>query len=89
MPCDYSDAYILIKGMIKIAGKEDTVAETLLDKKKKIFKNCMPFIDRISEINNKQVDDVKYLDIVTLMYNLIEYSDNYQKTSGSYEQLIQ
>ena len=49
----------------------------------------MPFIDRISEINNKQVDDVKYLDIVTLMYNLIEYSDNYQKTSGSYEQLIQ
>ena len=48
-----------------------------------IFKNCAPFTDCISEINNTQVDNAKYIDIVVPMYNLIEYSDNYSKTSGS------
>ena len=47
-----------------------------------IFKNCAPFTDCISEINNTQVDNAKYIDIVVPMYNLIEYSDNYSKTSG-------
>ena len=37
----------------------------------------------MSEINNTQVDDAKDIDIVMPMYNLIEYSDNYAKTSGS------
>ena len=49
----------------------------------KIFKNCAPFIDCISEINNTQTDNAKYIDVVIPMYNLIEYSDNYLKTSGS------
>ena len=48
-----------------------------------IFKNCAPFTDCISKINNAQVDNAKDIDIVMLMYNLIEYSDNYSKTSGS------
>ena len=48
-----------------------------------IFKNCAPFTDCISEINNTQVDNAKDLDVVMLMYNLIEYSDNYSKTPGS------
>ena len=48
-----------------------------------IFKNCAPFTNCISEINNAQVDHAKDIDIVMLMYNLIEYSDNYAKTSGS------
>ena len=48
-----------------------------------IFKNCAPFTDCISEINNTQVDNAKDLDVVMLMYNLIEYSDNYSKTRGS------
>ena len=48
-----------------------------------IFKNCAPFTDCISKINNTQVDNAKDIDIVMPMYNLIEYSDNYSKTSGS------
>ena len=51
--------------------------------KKVIFKNCDPFTDCISKINNTQVNNVKYIDIVMLMYNLIEYNNNYSKTSGS------
>ena len=43
----------------------------------------MPLTDCISEINNTQIDNAKYIDIVMPMYNLIEYSDNYSKTSGS------
>ena len=50
--------------------------------KKVIFKNCAPFTDYISEINNKEVDHAKDNDVVMPMYNLIEYSDNYSKTSG-------
>ena len=42
------------------------------------FKNCIPFTNCISEINNTQVDDAKDIDIVMPMYNLIEYSDNWQ-----------
>ena len=51
--------------------------------KKVIFKNCAPFTICISEINNTQVGNAKDLDIVMPMYNLIEHSDNYSKTSGS------
>ena len=51
--------------------------------KKIIFKNCAPFTNCISEINNTQVDNAKDIDIVMPMYNLIEYSDNYAKTSES------
>ena len=47
------------------------------------FKNCAPFTNCISEINNTQIDNVKDIDIVMPMFNLIEYSDNYAKTSGS------
>ena len=47
------------------------------------FKNCAPLTNCISEINNTQVDNTKDIDIVMPMYNLIEYSDNYAKKSGS------
>ena len=50
---------------------------------KKNFKNCAPFTNCISEINNTQIDNAKDIDIVMPMYNLIEYSDNYVKTTGS------
>ena len=48
-----------------------------------IFKDCSPFTDCITEINNKQVDDAQKIDVVMPMYNLAEYSDAYLKTSGS------
>ena len=51
--------------------------------KKVIFKNCAPFTNCISKINNTQIDNAEYIDIVMPMYNLIEYSDNYSKTSRS------
>ena len=47
------------------------------------FKNCATFTNYISEINNTQVDNAKDIDIVMPLYNLIEYSDNYAKTTGS------
>ena len=47
------------------------------------FQNCAPFTNCISEINNTQIDNAKDIDIVMPMYNLIEYSQNYAKTSGS------
>ena len=81
--CDYSDAYIIVKGNITVnntAGAGATVNNT---NKKVIFKNCAPFIKCISKINNTQIDDAEYIDIVMPMYNLIEYSNNYLKTSGS------
>ena len=51
--------------------------------RKVIFKYCAPFTNCISEINNTQIDNAKDIDIVMSMYNLIEYSDNYAKTTGS------
>ena len=48
-----------------------------------IFKNCVPFTNYISKINNTQIGNAEYIDIIMLMYNLIEYSDNYSKTFGS------
>ena len=59
--CDYSDAYILANNT----------------NKKVIFKNCAPFTDCITKINNTQVDNAQKTDVVMPMYNLIEYSDAY------------
>ena len=83
--CDYSDAYILVKGTITIAGAGDGAADRHADERDKgvAFKNCAPFTNCISEINNTQVDNAKDIDIVMPMYNLIEHSDNYAKTTGS------
>ena len=83
--CDYSDAYILVKGKIAIAGAGADAAARQADERDKvvIFKNCAPFTNCISEINNTQIDNAKDIDIVMPMYNLIEYSDNYAKTTGS------
>ena len=83
--CDYSDAYILVKGTITINGAGADAAASQADKRDKgvAFKNCAPFTNCISEISNTQVDNAKNIDIVMPMYNLIEYSDNHAKTTGS------
>ena len=81
--CDYSDAYILVKGKITVDDTLAAGAAANNTNKKVMFKNCPSFTNCISEINNTQVDNAKDIDIVMLMYNLIEYSDNYSKTSGS------
>ena len=83
--CDYSNAYILVKGKITITGAGADAAARQADERDKAvaFKNCAPFINCISEINNTQVDNAEDIDIVMPMYTLIEYSDNYAKTTGS------
>ena len=81
--CDYSHAYILVKGTIVVNNTADADADVNNTNKKVKFKNCAPFTDCISEINNTQVDNAKDIDIVMHMYHFVEYSDNYAKKSGS------
>ena len=68
--CDYSDAYILVSGTVTIDGAGDDDNAKWLDERNKrlIFKNCAPLTDYITEINNTQIDNAKYLDVVMLMY---------------------
>ena len=97
--CDYADAYIFVKGTITITGNVGTesnpnaprTAAQLLAARQAYergegvtFKNCAPFTKCIvSRINNTDIDNATDIDIVMPMYNLIEYSDNYPKTSES------
>ena len=81
--CDYADAYILVKGTITITGAGDDAAARRADERNKslIFKNCASFTKCISKISNTEIDNAQDIDIVMPMYNLIEYSNNYSKTS--------
>ena len=85
--CDYTDAYTLVKGRITIRGVGVDVAATQQDERDKgvAFKNCAPFTNCISGINNMQIDNAKHIYIVMPMYNLIEYSDNYAKTGSLWQ----
>ena len=70
--CNYADVYILVSGTIRAdAANADTIS-----------KNCAPFTKCNLEINDEHVDTAENLDIVMPMYNLIEYSDNYQDSSA-------
>ena len=73
--CDYAEAYILIDGTIRAAAAD---ANTRL-----ALKNCVPFTKCDLEINDEHVDTAENLDIAMPMYNLIEYSDNYQDSSAT------
>ena len=86
--CDYSDAYILVKGTISVNKTAAEGAAANNTNKKVIFKNCAPFTNCISEFNNTQIDNAKDLDIVMSMYNLIEYSDSYAKKQELYENIV-
>ena len=83
--CDYADVYILVIGTITITGAGDDDAAKRWDERKKgiIFKNCAPFTKRISRINDTEINHAQDIDIVMPIHNLIEYSDNYSKTSRS------
>ena len=81
--CDFSDAYILVKGAIAVNNTAAVGAHANNAIKKAGFKNCAPFISCISKINNTQVDNARRIEIVMPMYNLTEYSGKYSKTSGS------
>ena len=79
--CDYSDAYIIVKwtiDLLAVAANENDKAE-----KDVAFKNNAPFGSCISKINSTEIDNTEDLDIVIRMYNLLEYSQNYSRISGS------
>ena len=84
--CDYSDAYILVKGTITVtAPGVNNDANNIRDKRNRplILKNNAPFVSCIRRINGELIEDNDDLDIVMPMYNLLEYSKNYRKTIGS------
>ena len=76
--CDYSDAYIVVKG--EVTGTR--VNNNSRKNRPLAFKNSAPFTICISKIN-VLIDNAKDLDVVMPMYNLIEYSKNYGRTTGS------
>ena len=80
--CDFSDAYIVVKGTITLTK---TDRRRFIDIRNRFlaFKNNAPFTNCISKINNVLIDNAEDLDVVMPMYNLIEYSKNYRKTTGS------
>ena len=86
--CDYTDAYMLVKETIRITGARDDTAVRRPDKRSKgvIFKNCAPFTKCIRKINSTETNNAQDINIVMPMYNLIQYSDSYSKTSGSLSQ---
>ena len=73
--CNYAEAYILVDGTIRATNAVNTTRLAL--------KNCASFTKCNLEINDEHVDTAENLDIVMSMYNLIEYSDNYQDSSGT------
>ena len=73
--CDYAEAYVLVDGTIRATNAVNATRLAL--------KNCAPFTKCNLEVNNDYVDTAENLDIVMPMYNLIEYSDNYQGSSAT------
>ena len=69
--CDYNNAYMLVRGDITVVGNNGTQVS---------FTNCLPFIKCITKYDGKTTKD---LDLMVLMYNLLEYNFNYFDTIGS------
>ena len=64
------------------ANVTNTGNDNAFGEKKLVFKNNAPFINCISKINGIKIDNAEDLDVVKPMYNLLEYSKNYRKTTG-------
>ena len=77
--CDFSDAYIVAKGDITLEGNNNANKRN----KNILFKNNAPFINCITKINGIKIDNAEDLDVVMPMYNFLEDSKNYEKTTGS------
>ena len=79
---------ILVNGAIIITGAwtDDAARRAVQRDKGVVFKNCASFTKCINRINGRNIDKAQDIGIVMPMYNLIEYSNNYSKTSGSLRQ---
>ena len=73
--CDYSEACILVTRNIT-ATPNNAVTQV-------VSKNCAPFKNERTEMNDIFIDNADFINITIPMYNLIVYSDNYSETSGS------
>ena len=76
--CDVSNSYIYVKGNIIVSNPDNTNRNKAVT-----LKNNAPFISSISKINGVKIDNAEDLDVVMPMYNSLEYSTNYRKTTGS------
>ena len=76
--CDYSNAYILVTGNIKVQNGNDATRVAL--------KNVHSFTRSTFKLNNEQVDTADNLDLTMNLYNMLEYSDSYADTTGSFYQ---
>ena len=83
--CDYSDAYVWVKGKITVTNPNDNANFN----KELTLKNNAPFISCISKINSELVENAEDLDIVIPMYNMLEYSKNYEKIQDLYLIIIE
>ena len=75
---DFSDAYIIVKGTITVTNPNNAKRNKAV-----AFKNSAPFMNCISKIDGAKIDNAEYLNVVMPMYNLLEYSENYRKATGS------
>ena len=76
--CDFSNSYIVAKGVIAVPNPDEAKRNKTVE-----FKNNAPFINCISKINSVQIENPEDLDVVMLIYNLLEYSKKYRKTTGN------
>ena len=82
--CDFSDAYIVVKGDITVTNPNNAKRNKAV-----AFKNNAPFINCISKINGVKIDNAEDLDVVMPMYNLLEYSNSYKKQQVVYGIIIE
>ena len=82
--CDFSDAYIVVKGDITVTNPNNAKRNKAV-----AFKNNAPFINCISKINGIKIDNAEDLDVVMPIYNLLEYSKNYKKNNRKFMELLQ
>ena len=82
--CDFSDAYIVVKGNITILRPNNSKRNKAV-----AFKNNASFINCISKINGVEIDNAEDLDVVMPMYNLLEHGKNYKKNNRTFVELLQ
>ena len=76
--CNFSNAYIVLKRTITVTNPNNAKRNKAV-----AFKHNVPFSNCISKINGVKIDNAEDLDVVMPIYNLLEYSKNYRKTTGS------
>ena len=78
--CDYSDAYVLVTGDVKVQNGNDATRLAI--------KNCHPFTKAFFKLNDSQVDTADNLDLAMNLYHMLEYSKNYADTTAFVQQMF-